>query len=151
VRAPSDGYVTASTLGVGDRATPSKSAMAFVTAGEIEIIGIFPQNGFQAIRPGAAVKLAFANAPGRLHEAKVREIFRGVGEGQFASSGTLARVSSIGLTLEYPVRLTTPVDLNPTALRLGMAGQATVFSDHAGPIGVVASILLTVKAWALYL
>ena len=151
VRASTDGYVTASTLGVGDRATPTKSVMAFIVLSEIEIIGIFPQNGFQAISPGAAVKLVFANSPGRIYEAQVREILRGVGEGQFAASGSLARVSSVGLTMEYPARITMPKDLDPAALRLGMAGQATVFSDHAGPIGLIASILLFVKAYALYL
>jgi multidrug resistance efflux pump len=54
VRAPADGYVTASTATVGDRVSPSKSVMSFIVAIETEIIGIFPQNGFQTIRPGAA-------------------------------------------------------------------------------------------------
>jgi multidrug resistance efflux pump len=53
IRAPADGYVAASTLAVGDRASPGKSVMGFVVASEIEIIGIFPQNGLQAIRPSA--------------------------------------------------------------------------------------------------
>jgi hypothetical protein len=55
-------YVSASTLSIGDRVAPTKSVMSFIVAGEIEIIGIFPQNGFQAIRPGAAVKLVFAHS-----------------------------------------------------------------------------------------
>jgi len=42
-------------------------------------------------------------------------------------------------------------DLDPAALRLGMSGVATVFSDHAGPIGGLASILLWIKAYAMYL
>jgi multidrug resistance efflux pump len=53
VRAPSDGYVTGSTLVVGDRAVITKSAMSFIVASETQIIGVFPQNGFQTIGPGA--------------------------------------------------------------------------------------------------
>jgi hypothetical protein len=53
--------------------------------------------------------------------------------------------------MDYPVRIATPKDLDPVMLRLGMAGQATAFSDHAGTIGTLASILLFVKAYALYL
>jgi multidrug resistance efflux pump len=151
IRTSSDGYVSASTLAIGDRAAPTKSAMAFIVVSEIEIIGIFPQNGFQTIRPGAVVKLVFSNSPGRIYEAQINEILRGVGEGQFAASGVLTRVGSVGLTSEYPARISLPKDLDPATLRLGMAGSATVFSDHAGPIGVLASILLLVKAYALYI
>jgi multidrug efflux pump subunit AcrA (membrane-fusion protein) len=100
---------------------------------------------------GTTVKLVFANSPGRIYEAQIREIVRGVGEGQFAASGALARVASVGLTMDYPVRISTPKDIDPTTLRLGMAGAATAFSDSAGPIGVLASILLWVTAYAMYL
>lgn len=152
VRAPADGYVTASTLAVGARAAPLKSAMAFITISDIGILGIFPQSGFQqAIHPGAVVKLAFANSPGRIYEARVIDILRGIGEGQFSASGNIGRVSSAVFTMEYPVNITVPKDLDPAELRLGMAGQATAFSDHAGPIGLIATILLFVKAYALYL
>jgi multidrug resistance efflux pump len=151
VRAPADGYVTGSTLVVGDRALPTKSAMSFIVASETNIIGVFPQNGFQTIRPGARAKLVFAAAPGRIHDAEVGQILRGVGEGQFAASGTLARVTSVGLTADYVVGITTPKDIDPASLRLGMSGTATVFSDHAGPIGILASILLWVKAYLMYL
>jgi len=151
VRAPADGYVTASTVTVGDRAAPTKSVMSFIVAGEIEIIGIFPQNGFQAIRPDAAVKLVFTNTPARIHTTRIHEVHRGIGEGQFASSGALTKVSAVALTSDYSVRIVTPEDLDPAALRLGMSGAATVFSDRAGPIGGLASILLWVKAYAMYL
>jgi multidrug resistance efflux pump len=151
VRAPADGYVSASTLVVGHRVTPFKSAMAFIVVGETEIIGIFPQNGFQTIRPGTAVRLVFANNPGRIHEAQIVEVLRGVGEGQFAASGALSRVNAVGLTADYPARISMPKDLDPATLRLGMSGTATAFSDQAGPIGLIASILLFVKAYALYL
>lgn len=151
VRAPADGYVSASTLAVGDRAAPTKGAMAFIVISEIEILGIFPQNGFQTIQPGAVVRLIFSNTPGRIYDAQIVEVLRGVGEGQFAASGALARVNSVGLTADYAARISTPKDLDPATLRLGMSGAATVFAEQAGPIGTIASILLFAKAYALYL
>lgn len=151
VRAPSDGYVTGSTVAVGHRATPLRSVMSFIVASDIEIIGIFPQNGFAATMPGATVKLAFAAAPGRVYQAKVHSILRGVGEGQFAAGGALARVGSIGATQDYVARITTPKDVDAALLRLGMAGAATAISEKSGPIGTLATILLWVKAYAAYL
>lgn len=41
-------------------------------------------------------------------------------------------------------------DLGPAALRLGMSGAATAFSDHEGPIAGLASILLWIKAYAMF-
>jgi hypothetical protein len=41
--------------------------------------------------------------------------------------------------------------MNPGIIRLGMVGTATVISDKASPIGLLATILLWVKAYAAYL
>ena len=79
------------------------------------------------------------------------DVLRGVGEGQFAASGDLPNVNSVGLTSNYAARLETPKDIDPRTLKLGMSGVATAFSDKAGPIGVIASLLLFVKAYALYI
>lgn len=151
VRAPTDGYVAASTLAAGDRASPGRSLMGFIVASEIEIIGIFPQNGFQSIRPKGLVKLAFSNSPGQIYQSEINDILRAIGEGQFAASGSIARASQIGLTSDYVVRIGPPKSLDPALLRLGMSGIATAFSDDAGAIGVLATILLWVKAQFFYL
>jgi hypothetical protein len=42
-------------------------------------------------------------------------------------------------------------EVDPDMLRLGMVGTATVISDRAGPIGLLAMVLLWVKAYAAYL
>jgi hypothetical protein len=55
------------------------------------------------------------------------------------------------MTGEYVAGISTPKDLDPAALRLGMSGAATVFSDHAGPIGLIAGMLLWIKSYAMYL
>jgi multidrug resistance efflux pump len=89
INAPADGYVGTLTLNKGDRATPSKSVMSFILADATRLVGIFSQNGFQTIKPGARVQFALSNNPGHLYSSTIEEIAAGVGEGQIASSGTL--------------------------------------------------------------
>jgi hypothetical protein len=62
IRAPADGYVTIIALIVGDRAFQLRSAMSFIVENEITIVGMFSQNGFQAIMVGTPVDGVFDNA-----------------------------------------------------------------------------------------
>jgi hypothetical protein len=66
-------------------------------------------------------------------------------------SGTLARAETLGTSTTYPARIDIPKNVDSDMLRLGMVGTATVISDNAGPIGLLATILLWVKAYAAYL
>lgn len=63
VRAPSDGVVTIMALAVGDRALQARSALSFIVTEDITLIGMFPPNGFETIKPNAAVKIVFDNHP----------------------------------------------------------------------------------------
>jgi multidrug resistance efflux pump len=151
VRAPADGYVTLMALGIGHMATPSRAALSFIVADEIALIGIFPQNGFVAIEPGATVKMVFANQPGTVYASTVDTIFRGVGEGQMLASGGLERASSAGVTTEFPVRIKLPSNIDRDLLRPGVSGKATVFAPNAGVIGALGDVLIRVSAWGAYL
>ena len=151
VRALGDGYVTVMALTVGDRANLTRPVMSFIVTDEITIIGTFAPNGFETIRPGAAVKLVFDNIPGHVFDAKITEIPRGVGQGQIAVSGTLARVGSIGGARGYPAVISIPSAIGRDQLRLGMPGTATVFADNAGVIGLLMSILVWVSSYTAYL
>jgi RND family efflux transporter MFP subunit len=151
IDAPADGYVGTLTLNKGDRATPSKSVMSFILADATRLVGIFSQNGFQTIKPGARVQFALANNPGHLYSSTIEEIAAGVGEGQIASSGTLTRVTSLPMTMEYPVVIERPSDIEPAALRPGMSGTATVYAPNSSPLDTIGWILLYGRALALYL
>jgi hypothetical protein len=63
----------------------------------------------------------------------------------------LARAETVGTSTEYPVQINLPDGIDRNALQLGKVGTATVFADNAGPIGILANILLWVKAYAAYL
>ena len=151
VLAPADGYVTLVTLTVGDRALAHQSAMSFIVENEITIVGMFSQNGFQTVKVGAPVDIVFDNAPGRIYHAKIIEIPKGVGQGQVATSGTLARTNAIGGTIVFPATISVPDEMSRDSLRLGMSGNATAFAENAGVIGLLASILVWISAYTAYL
>ena len=151
IRAPADGYVTLVTLSVGDRALQARSAMSFIVENEITLVGMFSQNGFQTVKDGAPVDIVFDNAPGRIYHAKITAIPKGVGQGQVAVSGTLARTSALGGTTVFPAEISIPDGMSHESLRLGMSGSATAFADNAGVIGLLASILVWISSYTAYL
>jgi multidrug resistance efflux pump len=151
IRAPADGTVTIVALSVGDRALQARSAMSFIVEKEIALVGIFSQNGFQTIKQGTPVDIVFDNAPGRIYHATVTAIPRGIGQGQIAVSGTLARTNTFGGATVFPAEISIPDEMNRDSLRLGMSGSATAFSEKAGVIGLLASILVWISSYTAYL
>src|SRR5256885_8498763 len=151
VRAPADGYVTVVALTVGDRALQARSPMPFIVENEITLVGLFSQNGFQTIKEGAVVDIVFDNVPGRIYHAKIIGIPKGIGQGQIAASGTLARTTAIGGATVFPAVISIPDEMNRDSLRLGMSGSATAFAANAGVIGLLASILVLVSSYTAYL
>ncbi|MBR1281373.1 HlyD family secretion protein [Bradyrhizobium sp. AUGA SZCCT0177] len=151
IRAPADGYVTVVALTVGDRALQLHSAMSFIVEKEITLVGMFSQNGFQTIKEGTAVDIVFDNVPGRIYHAKITAIPRGIGQGQIAVSGTLARTNTFGGATVFPAEISIPDGMSRESLRLGMSGSATAFSEKAGVIGLLASILVWISSYTAYL
>jgi multidrug resistance efflux pump len=151
IRAPADGYVTVVALSVGDRALQARSAMSFIVESEITIVGMFAQNGFQTIKDGAPVDIVFDNVPGRIYHAKITAIPKGIGQGQIAVSGTLARTNALGGATVFPAEISIPEGMSRDSLRLGMSGSATAFSEKAGVIGLLASILVWISSYTAYL
>jgi multidrug resistance efflux pump len=151
VRAPSNGVVTALALAVGDRALQAHPALSFIVTDDITLVGMFAPNGFGTIKPDAAVKIVFDSHPGQIFHAKVVEIPEGVGQGQLAVSGMLARVGSIGGAKAYPAVISIPDDMDRGQLKVGMPGTATVFAEKAGVIGLLMSIIVWISSYTAYL
>jgi multidrug resistance efflux pump len=151
VRAPADGFVTLVTASVGDRALQARSTMSFIVEDEIMLVGLFGQNGFRTIKDGALVDIVFDNIPGRIYHARVIAIPKGIGQGQVAVSGTLARTNALGGASTFPAVISIPEDISRDSLRLGMSGGVTAFSANAGVIGLLASILVWISSYTAYL
>jgi hypothetical protein len=109
--------VTVVALTVGARAFELRSAMSFIVENEITLVGMFSQNGFRTIEAGAPVDIVFNNAPGRIYHAKITGIPKGVGQGQIAVSGTLARTNSLGGATCFPAEISIPEEM--TVIRCG--------------------------------
>jgi multidrug resistance efflux pump len=125
--------------------------MSFIVENEITIVGMFSQNGFQTIKVGTPVDIVFDNAPGRIYHAKITAIPKGIGQGQIAVSGTLARTNALGGASVFPAVISVPDEMSRDSLRLGMSGNATAFAHNAGVIGLLASILVWISAYTAYL
>lgn len=128
-----------------------KGRGAGIVTDDVTLIAMFSPNGFETIKPAARVKIVFDSHPGRVFEAKVLNIPRGVGQGQVAVSGTLARVGSIGGAKTYPAEVSVPDGIDKAQLRLGMPGTATVFAENAGVIGLLMSIIVWISSYTAYL
>ena len=125
--------------------------MSFIVSDEVTIVGLFSPNGFQTIRPGAHVKLVFDNDPGRIYQATIVTIPEGIGQGQVAVSGVLAKPGAVGGARAYPAFISIPKDIDRDKLRLGIPGTATVFAGNAGVIGLLMSILVWISSYTAYL
>lgn len=151
VRASGSGDVTGLALAVGDRAQPTRSVMSLVLSDDITMIGMFAPNAFETVKPGAAVKIVFDSHPGRIFSAQILEIPRGVGQGQIATSGVLAKSGSLRGADSYPATISIPEGIHRSELRLGMPGTATAFAPNAGVIGILKYILVWVNSYTAYL
>jgi hypothetical protein len=125
--------------------------MTFIDAETVIFLGIFPQNGFAKIGPGTKVRMILNNLPGRILETEVIGVISGTSDGQVAAAGTLPDIASLGNGDEYAVRIKPPAALRREDMRVGMAGSATIFTDEAGAIGILAQVLLWIGALTSYL
>jgi multidrug resistance efflux pump len=151
VRAPADGYATVLSLRKGDRVGPTKSVISFVVSDHLQIVGIFSQNGLQTIKPEAKAQFSLASNPGHIYDTTVEDIVGGIGEGQLAISGTLARITSLPVAAEYPVKLRRPKDLDPSLLRPGVSGTAIIYAPHSAPFDFFGWVLFVGRSLALFL
>jgi hypothetical protein len=85
--------------------------------------------------------MSFPALPGRLFEGTVMAIPEAVGNAQFFASGQLESVTANRMTRLYPVFVTLPEDVPVEQRRLGLAADVRIYSENAGVVGIVATIL----------
>jgi hypothetical protein len=55
------------------------------------------------------------------------------------------------MTSEYPALIERPQDIEPSTLRPGMSGTATVYAPNSAPLDTIGWLLLYGRALTLYL
>ncbi len=104
MRASADGYVTLVTLTVGDRALPSAQVMSCRgRKRNNNCWDVFTEMAPDYQR-SAPVDIVFDNRSRRIYHAKITAIPKGIGQGQVAVSGTLARTTALGGTTAFSRR-----------------------------------------------
>ena len=141
VKAPGLGLVTMFVLRPGMQASPSRSIATFVYTDEIFIVGYFAQKALRAVKVGDSAKVSFPAVPGKLFETEVMRIGTAVGEGQYLASGQLAMTSEQRTTRIYPILLSIPEEFPPELRKVGLSASATIYTENAGVVGIVATIL----------
>jgi multidrug resistance efflux pump len=141
IKAPAGGVATFLTLRPGMQVSPSRSVVTFVNTQEIFVVGLFAQKALEHVQLGDEVKVSFPALPGRLFDATVADIPHAIGEGQFYASGQLPRVSDQRMTREYPIVISLPPDFPVPLRKVGVAANATIYTEGAGVVGAVALVL----------
>ncbi len=152
VHAPSDGMITAMTLRPGQRVTSLRAAMAFLPDEQRALTGVFGQSGAHAFQEGDEVMIALQSMPGTSFTTTVRAIVPGTAEGTLGgATGSLPGIGDFLGASQFVVRLDLPEDIPEHAKRLGMSGAATMITEEAGAVEVLAKILFWLNMQLNYL
>lgn len=151
IRAAGSGIVTSMALSVGDQARPLSPVMPFIRTDSLFLLGVFEQNGSAALTEGAPVEIAFDIIPGKIFESNIEAVLPGTSSGQIDVSSDIVGSSDIGSKSEALVRLTWPEGLPHDGAKLGTVGTATAFGSDAGAMGILARVLLYVRALGTFL
>ncbi|WP_186766289.1 efflux RND transporter periplasmic adaptor subunit [Falsiphaeobacter marinintestinus] len=146
-----DGVITGLRLSEGDLVTANTGIMPMVRDDAVVIGGVFEQNGWGVIKPGSEIGLTFARYPGQVFWTTVAEKVFGTSGGQVMVGANLLDQADIGSSSEALIRIVWPAQLQNGDLPIGAVGSATVIGENAGPMGVIAKVLLWIKAYREYL
>jgi multidrug resistance efflux pump len=141
VRAPFAGRVPKLLLKPGVQVSPARSVLTFVDADQLAIFAIFSQKALQNVEVGDRVTVNFPALPGRVFEAEVREFVSGIQEGQILATGQLDPVSRRRMVRGYPLVVSLPEDFPPKLRKVGLAANATILTQSAGPVAIVAVVM----------
>lgn len=152
VIAPTDGYVSITSLRPGQWVDPSSVALNFISTSEIWISGAFKQNGMRLMAPGLQAMVSFSSAPGAVYETEVILIPSAIVQGQVTVDDAVNPFDAISSAQNsYPVRIAFPSDAPNELARPGVIAQVTVFTKEGNPINILAMLLMWISAWANYL
>ena len=141
VRAPFAGRVPKLLLKPGVQVSPARSVLTFVDTKQLMIYAIFKQKALPNASVGDRVMVNFPVLPGRVYESEVQEFVSGIQEGQILATGQLDPVQRRRMVRGYPVLLTLPEDFPPELRKVGLAASATIVTESAGPIAIVAWVM----------
>ena len=111
------------------------------------ILAIFPQNLLKNVKAGNEVEIALKSRPGQIVTAKVKEVVKYTGEGQFAPTALLPSAANVGSQGFLAVKIYLDDEQLAKQLPLGAAGTTAIYTDFGKPFHVITKITVRIKAW----
>jgi hypothetical protein len=122
------------------RLRAARAVLTFVDMDQLAIFAIFGQKALPNVKVGDRVIVNFPALRGRVFETEVREFVSGIQEGQILATGPLDPVLRQRMVRGYPLLVSLPEDFPPELHKVGLAANATILTEAAGPIAIVAIV-----------
>jgi multidrug resistance efflux pump len=129
----------------------------FTTVGTImdmsdtAILVVYPQNLLKYVNSGDSVEIAFRGNPGTIVTGKVLTVVKYTGEGQFAASGIMPVVATVGSKGFLVARIRLDDEELAKKLPLGADGTAAIYTGFGKPFHLISKIALRIKGYLYFL
>jgi len=148
--APTDGTVTNLQLTAGTYVEAGTAVMTFVDTDDWWIVGNFPENSLALIQAGQRAEVTLDMDPGRIFDAVVESVGRGVGDGQGVPSGDLPEIENpkdwVKLSRRFPVRLRLRDAEIDGKLRVGGSVTVVVYTGDNIVLNALARLWLNIAS-----
>ncbi len=154
IRASGPGFVTQVSLRPGMYVVPAqfRTAMTFVNTGKNDqaLAAAFDQNALQRVVAGNDAEVAFDAVPGRVFEAKVRNVVPAIAAGQLSTTPTLIEPETRTTAGRAVAVIDVTDDLSDYQIPLGATAQVAIYTEHWKHLSLLRKILLRMRSWQNY-
>lgn len=156
VTASSAGLVTDLRADVGQYAGTGKPVLTLIPIHDLWVDAAFTENNLGHMQTGSEARILFDSLPGKIFEAKVRNVGLGVSAGREPQPGTLPSVSNsrdwLRQAQRFPVQIDFELEDREAVQQLRIGGQASVmvFSEEASFLRLIGRLYLRVMSWFSY-
>jgi multidrug resistance efflux pump len=129
----------------------------FTTVGTImdlsdtAIVVVYPQNLLKYVNSGDSVEIAFRRMPGTIAMGKVEAVVKYTGEGQFAATGILPVVATIGSKGFLVARIRLDDEDLAKKLPLGADGTTAIYTGFGKPFHIISKVVIRMKSFLFFL
>jgi multidrug resistance efflux pump len=153
VKAEGDGFMAQVRLRPGALAVPMpmNPLMTFVNDKDRFLLGGFPQNPLQNIKPGFEAEVIFIALPGKVFTGSVVGISEIMAQGQLLPGDRLVTFDKKTKPGRVMVQIEIEDDLSSYQLPAGVRAYVAVYSETWKPVAIIRQVILRIMSWENYL
>ena len=125
--------------------------MTFVNDKDRFLLGGFPQNPLQNIKPGFKAEVIFLALPGKVFSGSVVGMSDIMAQGQLLPDDRLVAVDRLTRPGRVLVQIKIEDDLSSYQLPAGVKAYVAVYSETWKPVAIIRQVILRVMSWENYL